>query len=154
MTVEQLYQIADDPKRYLSRNYRSEMRMKAKRDRITHLREICYSMSQELKAVVVYTGPTSKLENCIAEILDLEKEIEAEILDLKQTQRETADAICSLLEDSTLVTLMEMRYLADKRWDEIAIDMNYAHRWVQRLHTRALQQMRIEAVVRLFEQAA
>ena len=52
-----------------------EMRIKAKRDRIEHLHNICNTTSQELKPVVVYTGPSKKLENCICEAVDLETEI-------------------------------------------------------------------------------
>ena len=149
MTEEQLKLIADDPKEYLSRNYRSEMRIKAKRDRIIHLREICCSTTQELKPVVVYTGPTNKLEKGLSEAIDLEREIAVEILKLQEIQRETADAIRALLTDPILVTLMEMRYLSDKRWEEIAVDMNYAYRWVQRLHSKALNLMKTEAAARL-----
>jgi len=145
LTTEQLQQIAADPKEYLSRNYRIEMRIKAKRDRIEHLHNICNTTTQELKPVVVYTGPSKKLENCICEAVDLETEIRQEIYLLQQTQRETAEAIHTLLDDMTLQTLMEMRYLSDKRWEEIAIDMSYAYRWVRRLNNKALKLMQEKA---------
>lgn len=149
ITAEHLQWIADDPRGYLNRNYRIEMRIKAKRDRIEHLHNICESTTQELKPVVVYTGPSNKLERCLTEAVDLETEIRSEIAELERVQRETAEAIRDLLIDITLVTLMEMRYLSDKRWEEIAVDMNYAYRWVQRLHARALRQMQEEAKLRL-----
>lgn len=146
---EHLRQIADDPKAWLSRNYKSEMRIKAKRDRIEHLYAVCNSTTQELKPVVVYTGPTNKVEKCVCEIVDLEHEILEEIAALKDIQRETAEAIKLLLDDTTLITLMEMRYLSDKRWEEIAVDMSYAFRWVQRLHAKALKRMKAEASARI-----
>ena len=149
LTTEQLQQIAADPKEYLSRNYRIEMRIKAKRDRIEHLHNICNTTTQELKPVVVYTGTSKKLENCICEAVDLETEIRQEIYLLQQTQCETAEAIHTLLDDMTLQTLMEMRYLSDKRWEEIAVDMNYAYRWVMRLHVRALKALKNSALQRL-----
>lgn len=153
MTVEYLQQIAEDPKKWLGRNYRAEMRIKAKRDRIAHLHEICNTTTQELKPVVVYTGPSNKIEKCITEAIDLESEIRVEIFELEKIQRETAEAIRLLLDDVILVELMELRYLTDKRWEEIAVDMSYAYRWVQRLHSRALRLMKQKAA-QLIEQAA
>ena len=153
MTEEHLRQIAEDPKKWLSRNYRAEMRIKAKRDRIAHLHEICSATTQELKPVVVYTGPSNKIEKCITEAIDLESEIRIENVELQRIQRETSEAIRLLLDDMILIELMELRYLTDRRWEEIAVDMNYAYRWVQRLHSRALRIMKQKAAQKL-EQAA
>ena len=61
MQEEYLRLIADDPKQFLSRNYKIEMRIKSKRDRIEHLQNICQATTQELKPVVVYTGPSNKI---------------------------------------------------------------------------------------------
>lgn len=149
MQEEYLKLIADDPKQFLSRNYKIEMRIKSKRDRIEHLQNICQATTQELKPVVVYTGPSNKIERCMSEAIDLETEILREIAELKRTQRETAEAIQTLLDDITLITLMEKRYLSDMRWEEIAVDMNYAYRWVMRLHVKALKQMKQSAKSRL-----
>ncbi len=146
--VEHLEWIAKDPKGYLNRNYKIEMRIKAKYDRIEHLHNICNTTTQTLKPVVVYTGPSKKLENCICEAIDLESEIRRDIVELEQIQRETAEAINTLLDDTILKTLLEMRWLSGKRMEEIAIDMNYAFRWVQRLHAKALRQMQRNAAAR------
>lgn len=149
MQEEHLRLIAEDPKQFLSRNYKIEMRIKSKRDRIEHLHNVCSATTQELKPVVVYTGPSNKIERCMSEAIDLETEILREIAELKRTQRETAEAIQTLLDDITLITLMEKRYLSDMRWEEIAVDMNYAYRWVMRLHVKALKQMKQSAKSRL-----
>lgn len=149
MQEEYLRLIADDPKQFLSRNYKIEMRIKSKRDRIEHLQNICQATTQELKPVVVYTGPSNKIERYMSEAIDLETEILREIAELKRMQRETAEAIQTLLDDITLITLMEKRYLSDMRWEEIAVDMNYAYRWVMRLHVKALKQMKQSAKSRL-----
>ncbi len=145
LTTEQLQQIADDPKEYLSRNYRIEMRIKAKRDRIEHLHNICNSTTQEIKPVVVYTGPSKKLENCICEAIDLETEIRQEIVVLEQIQRETAEAIRLLMTNENHKVLLELRYLTGKRWEEIAVDMDFTYRWTMTLHQQALAEMRKNA---------
>lgn len=145
LTTEQLQQIADDPKEYLSRNYRIEMRIKAKRDRIEHLHNICNSTTQEIKPVVVYTGPSKKLENCICEAIDLETEIRQEIVVLEQIQRETAEAIRLLMTNENHKVLLELRYLTGKHWEEIAVDMDFTYRWTMTLHQQALAEMRKNA---------
>ena len=145
LTTEQLQQIADNPKEYLSRNYRIEMRIKAKRDRIEHLHNICNSTTQEIKPVVVYTGPSKKLENCICEAIDLETEIKQEIVVLEQVQRETAEAIRLLMTNENHKVLLELRYLTGKRWEEIAVDMDFTYRWTMTLHKQALAEMRKKA---------
>lgn len=145
LTTEQLQAIADDPRAFLNQNYRTEERIKVKRRRIEHLKNICISTTQEIKAVVVYTGPSDKVSNCVTETLDLEVEIREEIAALQQTQRDTAEAIETLIRDVNLKTVLESRYLACMRWEEIALTMCYAERWVRRLHNRALTIMRKEA---------
>ena len=35
-------------------------------------------------------------------------------------------------------TLLELRYLCFKSWEQIAVDMGYELRWLYRLHHRAL----------------
>ena len=149
MQNESLILIANNPKQFLSRNYKIEMRINSKQDRITHLHDICRATTQELKPAVAYTGPSNKIERYISEAVDLEAEILQEISELKRIQRETAEAIQTLLDDIILVTLMEKRYLSDMRWEEIAVDMNYACRWVMRLHAKALKQMKQSARSRL-----
>lgn len=149
MTTEQLQLIAEDAKGYLNRNYRTEERIRTKKDRIERLIAIATSTSTELKQVVVYTGPSNKVEKCMIEAIDLEAEIREEIRSLVLIQHETAEAIKVLIEDITLREILEKRYLGGKRWEEIAVEMNYAYRWVQRLHARALKQMKREANSRL-----
>jgi DNA-directed RNA polymerase specialized sigma subunit len=145
LTTEQLQAIADDPRAFLSRNYRIEERIQTKRRRIEHLRAVVTATTQEIKAVVSYTGPSDKVSNCVDETLDLEKEIQGEIEALQQTQRDTAEAIELLVDDVNMKMLLELRYLACMHWEEIATEMNYALRWVMRLHKRALNTMRKEA---------
>lgn len=145
LTKEQLQKIVEDPKAFLNRSYNIDTRIKTKKARIAYLHSICKSTTQSIKPVVVYTGAAKKVEACISEALDIEAEIREDILELQQIQRETAEAIYYLLDDVTLQTLLEQRYLASMRWEEIAVNMNYAYRWVMRLHVKALRLMKIKA---------
>lgn len=151
MTTEQFKAIAEDPRAFLNRNYRIEERIKMKQRRIEHLHNICISTTQEIKTVVAYTGPSDKVGNCVAEALDLEAEIRNDIAGLEQIQRETAEAIELLVSDVNMRTILESRYLAGMRWEEIAVSMSYAYRWVMRLHLKALDTMKSEAKARCQE---
>jgi len=51
------------------------------------------------------------------------------------------DAIAGL--DSNDKILMRLSYIDGKRWEQIAVDMNYDYRWVTRLHGRILEKIKM-----------
>ena len=76
-------------------------------------------------------------QGAISKIVDLETEINAEIDKLVEKRKKIESVICAV-EDSTLRTLLEYRYINGKKWEEIALMMGYDYRWALRLHGRAL----------------
>ena len=74
----------------------------------------------------------------ISKIVDLETEINTEIDKLVEKRKEI-ESVIRAVEDSTLRTLLEYRYINGKKWEEIALMMGYDYRWVLRLHGRALE---------------
>lgn len=142
---ELLEMIARDPRAFLRRNYRTEDRIRIKRQRLKHLEEISTTITQTVKAAAAYTGPGDKVGDSAAAIADLKDEISTELEELGVIQQETALAIRLLVTDTTLRALLEAYYLSGMRWEEIAYTMHYAYRWVQRLHRKALSQMKSEA---------
>lgn len=76
-------------------------------------------------------------QGAISKIVDLETEINTEIDKLVEKRKEIESVICAV-EDSTLRTLLEYRYINGKKWEEIALMMGYDYRWALRLHGRAL----------------
>ena len=76
-------------------------------------------------------------QGAISKIVDLETEINAEIDKLVGKRKKIESVICAV-EDSTLRTLLEYRYINGKKWEEIALMMGYDYRWALRLHGRAL----------------
>lgn len=77
-------------------------------------------------------------QGAISKIVDLETEINAEIDKLVEKRKKIESVICAV-EDSTLRTLLEYRYINGKKWEEIALMMGYDYRWALRLHGRALE---------------
>ena len=74
--------------------------------------------------------------------MGLENEINAEIdhlVDLKREIREVISAVKNL----ECQTLLELRYLCFKTWEQIAVQMNYSTKYVFDLHRTALKMIEV-----------
>ena len=148
MTQEQLTAISENPKAFLSRCYKINERIEAKRERIASWRLRAESTSVTLSHDSGMSGGGFKqsiVANSVVAMLTLEEEIEAEIQELLDTEREIGHAINELVANSVHKALLEMRYLNHFRMEEIAARLGYAFRYTQELHGRALQQMKESA---------
>lgn len=76
-------------------------------------------------------------QGAISKIVDLETEINAEIDKLVEKRKEI-EGIIRAVEDSTLQTLLEYRYINGKKWEEIALMMGYDYRYILKIHGKAL----------------
>ena len=86
------------------------------------------------------SGDGDFMENTIITIVDMEREITAEMERLVSLKREIAGVI-GQVDDPALQTLLEMRYLCYKDWPEICRAMYYSNTSVHRLHQRALKKV-------------
>lgn len=84
-------------------------------------------------------------QGVISKIVDLETEINTEIDKLVEKRKEI-ESVIRAVEDSTLRTLLEYRYINGKKWEEIALMMGYDYRWALRLHGRALSAVNEHAI--------
>lgn len=73
----------------------------------------------------------------ISKIVDLETEINTEIDKLVEKRKEI-ESVIRAVEDSTLRTLLEYRYINGKKWEEIALMMGYDYRYILKIHGKAL----------------
>lgn len=149
LSNELLQMIAESPRAFLRRNYRTEEQIRVKQRRIDKIWSASVSITQALKPVVVYTGPGDKVGDAVLEITRLQEEIAEEVANLRKIQEETEEAIRLLVADPTLRAILEAYYLAGMRWEEIAVNFNYAYRWTMRLHRKALKIMQSEAITLL-----
>lgn len=139
MTEDILKQLAEDPVPVLNRGYRAKERIEARRERIESWRQIAESITANPENASSGGGyPTSKVENCVVNIMALEEEIKDEISEILGFEREASEMIRDLVADPNYKTVLELRYLSYLRWEEIAVRMNYTFRWTQELHRRAL----------------
>ena len=140
---EILIKLAEDPVPVLNRGYRAEERIAGRRGRIKHMREIAESITANPEnASGGGGGPSKKVENCVIKIMELEEEIVAEIEALSDLVRETASIITTFVDDPNYKAVLEHRYVEQKRWEEIAVEMGYTFRWTQELHRRALRALK------------
>ena len=70
-------------------------------------------------------------------VVSLETEINAEIDKLVEKRKEI-EGIIRMVENSTLRTLLEYRYINGKKWEEIALMMGYDYRYILKIHGKAL----------------
>jgi DNA-directed RNA polymerase specialized sigma subunit len=83
-----------------------------------------------------------KTEGIIAKIVDLEKEIDADV-DRLISIRDNIKAIIEAVEDDRERLLLQYRYLDGKTFEKIAVEMNYSWRQIHRLHSRALTNVKM-----------
>ena len=83
---------------------------------------------------------TSRMEETIAKIIDLESEIDRDIDALVDLKREIMRVVNSI-ESAEYRTILEMRYLQFKKWEQIALQMSTDLRWVYRMHCIALNEV-------------
>ena len=79
----------------------------------------------------------SSMADCVAKIVDLQAEINADIDALVDLKREILETIKGL-ENVEYQTILERRYLCFETWEKIAAEMGYDLRWLFRLHGKAL----------------
>ena len=73
----------------------------------------------------------------VAKIVDLQTEINHDIDRLIDLKREMVMLIKSV-DNTECQTLLELRYLCFKTWEQIAVDMGYTIDNVYRIHRKAL----------------
>lgn len=80
----------------------------------------------------------STMADCVAKIVDLQAEINADIDALVDLKREILETIKGL-ENVEYQTILERRYLCFETWEKIADSMNYEIRYLHKLHGKALE---------------
>lgn len=128
-------------KDYLSQAYRIDQRINSKLEQVQSLRDLAEKASATLSDMP--RNPSlniHRMQDFIAKALDLESEINTDLCRLIDTKREIVTVI-KCVENRELQTLLELRYLCFKTWEQIAVELHFDLRWVHRLHNRALNEV-------------
>lgn len=126
-------------KEYLSQAYRLDQRIDAKIEQVMALRNLATKATSTLSDVAPSgTRNVHRMEDIIVKLIDLENEINADIDNLVALKHEIMAAIRSI-HDPDYCTVLELRYLCFKPWDQIAVEMGYGIDNVYKLHRMALK---------------
>ncbi len=130
-------------KEYLSQSLRLNQRINSKLEQIQSLRELatkCTSILTGMPRNPNYGG--SNMADALMKIVDLETELQNDVNQLVDLKEEIM-AVVKAVDNIECQTLLELRYLCFKSWEQIAVDMGYNVRHIYRLHDEALQKVRI-----------
>jgi len=126
---------------YLGQAYRLDQRINSKLDQVAKLNELAMKCTYNLTGLPRNPNQgTSAMSDVIAKIVDLQAEINRDIDALVDLKRDMVRAI-KAVDNTEYQTLLELRYLCFKTWEQIAVDMRYRVRNVHILHNKALNKV-------------
>lgn len=126
-------------KRYLQQIRRLDTKINRDIEELHRLKAMTTKITPTLKPDVVSGGGTQdKLAEAMSKIIDFEEEINREI-DCFVDARKAVTATIDKVEDARLHTVLNMRYVQFKTWEQIACYMGRSYQWVCKLHGTALQ---------------
>ena len=130
-------------KEYLGQAYRLDQRINSKLEQVLSLRDLTTKATATMSDM---PGGGSRnvyrMQDIIGKIIDLENEINADIDQLVDLKRDIV-AIIKAVENPEYQTLLELRYLCFKTWEQIAVQMNYSTKYVFDLHRAALKMIEV-----------
>ena len=130
-------------KEYLDQAYRLDQRINSKLEQVLSLRELTTKATATMSDM---PGGGSRnvyrMQEIIGKIVDLENEINADIDQLVDLKREMVEVI-KAVKNPEFQTLLELRYLCFKTWEQIAVQMNYSTKYVFDLHRTALKMIEV-----------
>lgn len=130
-------------KEYLSQAYRIDQRINSKLEQVSSLRELSTKATATFSDVPPSgTRNVHRLEDVILKIVSLEEEINHEIDRLVDLKREIHTVIGEV-RNPEYQTLLELRYLCFKSWEQIGVLMSYNTKYLFELHFRALKAVRV-----------
>ena len=128
-----------DAKEYLGQAYRIDKRINSKLEQIVSLRELATKATSTLNDTPVSGARNLQSMECIiAKMIDLEAEINQDIDMLVDLKRDLV-VLIKKVQNPEYQTLLELRYLCFKTWEQIAVEMGYDLRYLHKLHGRALE---------------
>lgn len=135
MTDKELSQRAKD---YFAQIRKTDRLIQRLTDTVNTLRSGLTSQSYELKPDKVQTsGAKDTLGETIVKIMSLEDDINAridELVDMKQEAFTMINRIPDLDQQNILIG----RYIQLKKWEDIALELNFSIQWVYELHGEGL----------------
>jgi DNA-directed RNA polymerase specialized sigma subunit len=128
-------------KEYLTQAYRLDQRINSKLEQISSLNDLAAKCTSTLTDMPRNPRRSaSAMADAVTKIIDLQVEINSDIDSLIELKRDMIRMI-KAIENKEHQTLLELRYLCFKTWEQIAVDMGYRVRNVHILHKEALEKI-------------
>ena len=128
-------------KEYLSQAFRIDQRIQSKMEQVASLNDLA------TRATATYsdmpgseTRNLHRMEDAILSIIELEAEINEDICKLVQMKKDIVHKI-KAVQNTEYQTLLELRYLCYKPWNEIMTELGYSEPTIYRLHGEALKKI-------------
>lgn len=130
-------------KEYFGQAYRLDQRINSKLEQVTSLNELATMATSTLTGMPRNPNrATSIVADAVVKIIDLQAEINNDIDTLVDLKREIVGMIKSV-SNTEYQTLLELRYLCFKSWEQIAVDMGYSIQHIYRIRDKALAEIRV-----------
>ena len=128
-------------KEYLKQAFYLDKRINSKLEQVENLNALATKATSTLSDMPKNPNRgSSKLEDTIVKIVDLQEEINRDIDKLVDLKAEMVGTI-KQIQNKELQVILEKRYLCFETWEKIAVDMNYDIRHIHRLHNRGLKEI-------------
>lgn len=130
-------------KEYLGQAYRLDQRINSKLEQVASLNELATKCTSTLTGMPRNPNRgTSTMADAVGKIVDLQAEINRDIDRLVDLKREMVSLI-KAVDNTEYQTLLELRYLCFKTWEQIAVDMGYSIQHIYRLREKAYNEIRV-----------
>ena len=128
-------------KEYLGQAYRLDQRINSELEQVMSLRTLATKATSTLSDTPPSgTRNVHHMEDIIVKIIEMENEINRDIDNLVDLKREMVSVIKAVT-DPELQTLLELRYLCFKSWEQIAVEMEYSIQHIFRLHDKSIKEI-------------
>ena len=126
-------------KEYLGQAYRIDQRINSKIEQVSALNNMAIKATSTISDMPgSATRNIHRMEDVIVKIIDLQNEINADIDELVDFKAEVMSVIKSI-DNLEYQTLLELRYLCFKPWEQIAIELGYSINNVFKMHRKAIE---------------
>ena len=123
---------------FLNRLGRIARRLKLKREQVQALHELATSATAQISDMPRSDSPNlQRLETLVCRIADLDAEIQQESVEMEAVRLETALMICRL-HDPIYQRILTLRYIDNRKWNEIMDELGYSRSRIFEMHEDAL----------------
>jgi len=130
-------------KEYLGQAYRLDQRINSKLEQVASLNELATKCTLSLTGMPRNPNRgTSTMADAVGKIVDLQAEINRDIDRLVDLKREMV-TIIKAVSNPEYQTLLELRYLCFKTWEQISVDMGYSIQHIYRLREKAYDEIHV-----------